>query len=112
MKKHFLGRIFCFLCAAVFCLAGCSGGAADSGDVSESSEPEPEPVYVTNPLTDYDTADPHILRWEDSLYIYSTGGKISRSDDGITWKEVGNVGISPSWGTPGAGFWAPDIVRR
>ena len=111
MKKHFLGRIFCFLCAAVFCLAGCSGGAADSGDVSESSEPEPEPVYVTNPLTDYDTADPHILRWEDSLYIYSTGGKISRSDDGITWKEVGNVGISPSWGTPGAGFWAPDIVR-
>ena len=109
MKKHFFGRIFCCLCAVVFCLAGCSGGADDSENSSDSSEPEP--VYVTNPLTDYDTADPHILRWENSLYIYSTGGKISRSDDGITWKEVGNVDISPSWGTPGAGFWAPDIVR-
>ncbi len=56
-------------------------------------------------------ADPHILRWEDSLYIYSTGGKISRSDDGATWTEVGKVDISPKWGTSGAGFWAPDIVQ-
>ena len=111
MKKTFLAQVLCVFCTAVFCLAGCSAGGKPSSSDSETSSAEPEPVYVTNPLTQYDTADPHILRWEDSLYIYSTGGKISRSDDGMTWQEIGKVGISPKWGTSGAGFCAPDIVR-
>lgn len=116
MKKKFLARIFCVLFAAVFALAGCSaGGASSSGGASDSAssvEEEPDPVYIDNPVVERDMADPHILRWEDKLYIYSTGGQISRSDDGgITWESLGTVGISPDWGTSGAGFWAPDIVQ-
>ena len=90
-------------------LAGCGAGGNENPD--DGQKPEPPAVYVENPMVDYDTADPHILRWENSLYIFSTGGKISRSDDGATWSHVGSVGIKPDWGTKGAGFWAPDIVK-
>ena len=90
-----------------FSLAGCGSGGEQGG----GKEPEPPAVYIDNPIVQYDTADPHIIRWGNSLYIFSTGGKISRSDDGATWSQVGSVGIKPDWGTKGAGFWAPDIVK-
>ena len=106
MKKKIFGHFLFGLCALLFGLVGCS-----TGSPKDSSSAAPEPVYINNPVVAKDMADPHILRFGDSLYIYSTGGKISRSDDGATWTEVGKVGISPKWGTAGAGFWAPDIVR-
>lgn len=110
MKKKFISNFFCILCALVLG-AGMAGCGTGTDEDSSSSDPEPEPVTIDNPIVEKDMADPHILRWEDSLYIYSTGGKISRSDDGATWTEAGYVGISPNWGTSGAGFWAPDIVQ-
>lgn len=93
------------ICVLAIGTAGCGKPPEDGGTQ------EPETVYINNPVVEQDMADPHILRWENSLYIYSTGGKISRSDDGISWTQIGSVGISPKWGTSGAGFWAPDIVK-
>ena len=111
MKTRFLLRALCVACCLTVILAGCAP-TEEPKDPDEETPvaEEPDPVYITNPIVESDMADPHILRWEDSLYFFSTGGKISRSDDGITWSEVGTVGISPTWGTSGAGLWAPDIV--
>ena len=111
MKTRFLLRALCVACCLTVILAGCAPTEEPKNPDEETSvAEEPDPVYITNPIVESDMADPHILRWEESLYIFSTGGKISRSDDGITWSEVGTVGISPTWGTSGAGLWAPDIV--
>ena len=99
------------LCASLLCFAGCTRPEPPA------EEPDPEPpalhetVSVNNPVVQEDMADPHVLRWEDSLYIFTTGQKIYRSDDGAAWKQVGTLGLSPKWGTPGAGVWAPDIVK-
>lgn len=58
-------------------------------------------------------ADPHIIRHENSFYIYVTGGHIIKSDNMVNWEIVGNLfpESHPNWGTRGAGIWAPDIVK-
>ena len=113
MRKKTILKLFCILFSASLIMAGCTPAAdpePDPGDDDTIVE-EPDPVYISNPITQTDMADPHILRWEDSLYIYSTGGKISRSDDGATWTKVGNVGISPTGGTGAAGVGAGASCR-
>lgn len=94
------------LFTATFSLSGC-------GKVPESPGKETEvPVYYRNPIVEKDMADPHIIKHESTYYIFSTGGKIHKSTDTIAWTEVeGGVNIKPVWGTKGAGFWAPDIVK-
>ena len=110
MKRSILAAAT-MLCASLLCFAGCTRPEPPA------EEPDPEPpalhetVSVNNPVVQEDMADPHVLRWEDSLYIFTTGQKIYRSDDGAAWKQVGTLGLSPKWGTPGAGVWAPDIVK-
>ena len=80
-----------------------------------------EPTYM---------ADPYILRTEEGkFYQYCTQtdvfliddapgrtfvrGPIFESDNAVDWKYVGNVfeNYEPTWGTQGAGVWAPTVCK-
>lgn len=83
----------------------------------------------TNPVFEPILADPAIIRGDDGLfYVYGTEdyGKwteyqvgvrsipILKSSNLINWEYAGSVfneQTRPKWGTPGAGIWAPDIVK-
>lgn len=75
------------------------------------ADPSYQPVYYRNPILAMDCADPHIIEHEGAYYIFSTGLNISKSVDCVHWERVGNMGISPNWGTSGAGNWAPDVIK-
>lgn len=76
-------------------------------------EPDPDftQLYYRNPILQVDCADPHIIRHDGVFYIFSTGLKIFKSTDTVTWESAGTMGINPTWGTKGAGNWAPDVVK-
>lgn len=71
-------------------------------------------------------ADPYIVRDDDgTFYMYCTQtdvytpklgfkrGPIWKSDDMHSWEYVGDVfeNYNPTWGTAGAGVWAPTVVK-
>ncbi len=92
----------------MLCFAGCGNG--NPGD-QEPEKPQPE-VKFNNPVIEKDMADPAVIRHDGWVYVFATGKKLYKSQDAITWQEVsGGVGINPTWGAKGAGFWAPDIVK-
>ncbi|WP_081259543.1 family 43 glycosylhydrolase [Burkholderia territorii] len=70
---------------------------------------------VTNPVYKADFPDPSIIYVDGYYYAYATGGGILKSSDLANWSYVGNfINTSQggwSWGTPGAGAWAPDIQK-
>lgn len=69
-------------------------------------------LSYTNPIYEGGTgADPHIIQYEDAFYIYVTGGVLLKSNDMISWENLGTVIDQPTWGTLNANIWAPDIVK-
>ena len=89
----------------------------ESSSTIESDVIEMEKQYVTkkysNPIfTSSELADPSIIYCEEDncYYILSTGGKVLKSKNMVYWYPRNNAfSPLPSWGTPGAGLWAPDI---
>lgn len=68
--------------------------------------------YYTNPLFPNSLGDPHIIRGGEYFYIFATSVGTLRSKDMIVWEDIGPaLPERPTWGTPGANFWAPDIVK-
>lgn len=110
-----------------------------SSEIVSSEEIEYQRVNYTNPLrilkkdgTPYfvPIADPDIIRGDDGyFYMYPTNcevemgdkgmqfdlGPIFRSKDMINWTWVASVfdghTDAINWGTPGAGVWAPSIIK-
>lgn len=104
-----------------------------------TSEPEYYRAMYNNPLHIYDNngdkyfvpiADPDVIYGEDGFwYMYPTNapvknnegvdifdyGPIFRSNDLISWTWIGSVFLghpdATSWGTPGAGVWAPSVIK-
>jgi len=80
-------------------------------------------IQIVNPMTDWDAADPAVLRHGDTLYMVSTGYgrdggwypiRTSPNDDRSTWTFVGSVfprTVSPAWATGRSGFWAPELHK-
>lgn len=98
-------------------LFSCQGGGGSSSIVSsesiESVESSSEKITYTNPVFDFDFADPSIIRADDGyFYAYATGGKIIKSADLINWERLDDaLSKKPTWGTPGANLWAPHITK-
>lgn len=98
-----------------------------------SHNPYSNPTYplVNGTKTETYMADPYVLRGDDGYfylyctqtYVYTTDtlsdGKkfvrcpIYRSPDCVNWHYYGNVfdGYEPTWGTSGAGVWAPTVYK-
>jgi arabinan endo-1,5-alpha-L-arabinosidase len=88
---------------------------------------EEEKVYYQNPVFQPVLADPAIIEHEGVYYVYGTQDygewgdsfgtrytPILSSTDLINWTyadSVFTVATRPTWGTPNAGLWAPDIVK-
>lgn len=91
-------------------------------------------IYYSNPVYAPVFADPSVIEHEGSYYAYATQDygqwrpsdnpleneekqacvPILKSDDLVKWYYAGQafVGLKkPSWGTSGAGVWAPDVVK-
>ena len=137
MKKiTFLLLSVMLLTAVLAVFAGCNGDGKGNGTVDETPE---EPVvsqnnFYTNPIfpvvdgerkSTYQ-ADPYIVRDDDGMfYMYCTQtdvytpelafkrGPIWKSRDMQSWEYVGDVfeNYVPSWGTSGAGVWAPTVCK-
>ncbi len=105
-------------------LAGCASSSVSS-IVSSSEE---LPTAYANPVWEPVMADPAIIRDDDGVfYAFGTqdnaewgdyyGVKyipILSSTNLVDWEFAGSVFRQvnmPTWGTLGAGLWAPDIVR-
>lgn len=86
---------------------------SSSSTSSIKKEKEYKTTNYTNPLyNSEEIADPTCIYCEEDNYYYmvSTGGKILRSKDMVNWQKRTKAFPSiPSWGTNGAGLWAPDI---
>lgn len=79
---------------------------------SSSDEPNLVTVKYENPVYDSDFADPSYVKCEEDgyYYLFATGGKIIKSLDLVNYEYVGRaLDSTPSWGTSGAGLWAPDV---
>lgn len=137
MKKiTFLLLLVMLLTAVLAVFAGCNGDGEGNGTMDETPE---EPVvsqnnFYTNPIfpvvdgerkSTYQ-ADPYIVRDDDGMfYMYCTQtdvytpelafkrGPIWKSLDMQSWEYVGDVfeNYVPSWGTSGAGVWAPTVCK-
>ena len=92
---------------------------SNSEEISNESETKEELIkeYTTksysNPIfSSSELADPAGIycKEDNCYYMVSTGGKILKSKNMVYWYPRNNAFASiPSWGTPGAGLWAPDI---
>jgi arabinan endo-1,5-alpha-L-arabinosidase len=132
MKKSLLALFMTFLISAqIGCFGGESPQSSSSEDISsvESTiSSEVRATHYTNPVFEPVLADPHIIKDDDGyFYVFGTqdDGKwgddygvryvpIIRSLDLVNWEYVGQaftLAKRPSWGTIGAGIWAPDIAK-
>ena len=68
-------------------------------------------VKYENPVYDNDFADPSYVKCEEDeyYYLFATGSKIIKTLDLVNYEYVGNALSRPTWGTSGAGIWAPDV---
>lgn len=67
-------------------------------------------VFYQNPVYASDFADPSVIRHTDgTFYAFATGAKLAKSTDLASWQELPRVFTIPTWGTQGAGLWAPDV---
>ncbi|MBN2504377.1 MAG: family 43 glycosylhydrolase [Bacilli bacterium] len=87
-----------------------------------------EILEYQNPVFEPVLADPSIIKGDDGIY-YAFGtqdygewgdtfgtkyGPILQSENLVDWTYAGSVftlATRPTWGTPNAGIWAPDIVK-
>jgi len=110
---------------ASIALAGPANGTSPTGG-GISPAPAPARATFTNPVSEpaADTfADPSLIRGRDGRwYAYATSDPLKAGDptvpllpvlsstDLVTWTSAGSVfAVRPSWATPTAGIWAPDI---
>ncbi|MGI6243474.1 MAG: family 43 glycosylhydrolase [Prevotella sp.] len=79
----------------------------------EKDDTEVSGETFSNPVINGDAPDPTVIRAADgNFYLFSTGANIFKSEDFVNWKSNGNAfteATRPTWGTNGAGIWAPDI---
>lgn len=88
-----------------------------SEEVIESSEPTSVAFVMkrdsyTNPLYNRDYPDPSGIYdpIQRAWFLYATGGRILKSTDGVTYTPVAYAFQAiPTWGTPNAGMWAPEV---
>src|SRR5688572_8299729 len=77
---------------------------------------------LPNPISDFDAADPCILRANGKTYLYSTRYNssgaysiwASKEEDPSTWTLLGYVFTSanfPPWADRGRRYWAPEVHR-
>lgn len=85
--------------------------------------PGPAEPRFPNPLSDWDMADPSVLRQGDILYLFCTGLTrgggaypiwTSPADERTSWTRIGSVlrpGHFPPWagGAKHFSFWAPEV---
>ncbi len=123
------------LALVMLTLCGCQPGA----DVTTTTQaPTTKPVAQNNnyenpiyPIVNGEKkstyqADPYIVRDDDgTFYMYCTQtdvyspklgfkrGPIWKSTDMHSWEYVGDVfeNYNPTWGTNGAGVWAPTVIK-
>jgi arabinan endo-1,5-alpha-L-arabinosidase len=100
-----------------------SSSSTEDSSSSTSSEVESSftvstSTYRNSVFNTEEVADPSIIYDEKTglYYVFSTGAsvpKVLRSGDLTSWyklnKNVEFANGNPSWGTSGAGLWAPDI---
>lgn len=117
MKKiaSFIGIAVCILT-----LAACS--------INDKDETPEEQRMYKNPVYEPVLADPAIIRDEDGyFYVFGTQDygqwgtdygvayiPILKSKNLVDWEyasSVFTIKTRPTWGTPNAGIWAPDIVK-
>ncbi len=83
-----------------------------SQSISISEERVMTRTSYTNAVFDEDFPDPSGVYdpLQAAWFLFGTGGKIIRSTDGVNWTRLANAFVqAPSWGTPNAGLWAPDV---
>lgn len=114
MKKIFSALL---IFTTVLLLSGCG-----------KEDPVESDTTYTNPVFEPIFADPSVIRDEDgTFYAYGTQdygqwgevyetkyGPILKSTNLVDWEFAGSVftlANRPTWGTPNAGIWAPDVVK-
>jgi arabinan endo-1,5-alpha-L-arabinosidase len=126
MKKAFIPSILLLVS-----ISGCG----DQNSSLDSTPLSSEETSITSESTDYQNpvwepvlADPSIIRADDgTFYVYGTQDNaewgdyfgtryipILSSTNLVEWEAAGAVfkaATAPTWGTLGAGLWAPDIVK-
>lgn len=82
-----------------------------SETIASSEKPrELTTVFFQNPIYNADFPDPSIVRHTDGqFYTFATGGRIIKSANLVEWEALSNAIARPTWGTPGANIWAPDV---
>jgi arabinan endo-1,5-alpha-L-arabinosidase len=114
--------------ALMVMLVGCSSSQISLGDSSAPFSSEDIPTTYENPVWEPVLADPSIIRGDDgTFYAFGTQDNaewgdyygtryipILTSPDLVNWTYADQVFRQvnmPTWGTLGAGLWAPDIVK-
>lgn len=75
-----------------------------------------QPARYRNPVYGESFPDPFVLRAADGFYAYATNNRLGnvpvlRSDDLVTWTEVGDgMPELGRWAHPGR-TWAPEVIR-
>lgn len=137
MKAHLSVTLLSLTCLL---LCACNNDNSSSGTTSSSSGGSGyvEPVLGThnnytnpiNPIVNGEKkptymADPYIVKDGTDYYLYCTQtdvytptyqfvrGPIFHSTDMVNWTYRGNVfsNYNPTWGTSGAGVWAPTVLK-
>ena len=95
------------VCSAVL------SGRADAAGTPEATFTDEvvgaDDVYVNPVLDGY--ADPDVLLWEGTYYLYGTGGygyQVHVSSDLSEWKNAGTAAKPNLWGIT-ENYWAPDV---
>ena len=136
MKTQFKASFFALVCLL---LCSCVKGGSSTIPSSSSEDPfGPEPVLGThniytnpiNPIVNGEKkptyiADPYVVKDGTDYYLYCTQtdvytptyqfvrGPVFHSTDMVNWTYHSNVfsSYTPTWGTSGAGVWAPTVIK-
>lgn len=118
-------RTLALLASAGVALSAC--GPADEGGPggasvqlsdtpSESASASGTPVAATpgegqfvNPVIGTDFPDPHVVRFEDTYYVYATGFKFSTSADLVDWGPAQVLEVRSPWALRDR--WAPEVAQ-
>lgn len=77
---------------------------------------EKKPTYIADPFVVKDGQDYYLYCTQTDVYTPTyqfVRGPIFHSTDMVNWEYRGNVfsSYNPTWGTSGAGVWAPTVVK-
>lgn len=129
MKRN--QKILTLMSAALLSLSGCQDSSIGESVSVSTSGSSSEQIVVTdysNPVWEPVLADPSVIRGDDGMfYAFGTQDNsqwgdffgvryipILQSPDLVNWTYAGQVFRAidtPTWGTMGAGLWAPDVVK-